>query len=169
MNALARAVCDFCTAWSVFLSLSFLRRNRQSRERRHQWWRGSNTSFGTRGSQVQILPLRPILSSSRKGCPDSFPDRLEPQWQTASFIKDALANLWHDASDDSSLSRRCVSSDGAINEVRSGSPSPAAERMRQYRERHRKGLRCVRIQLDATEIDVLFAMFRTSADEMTGV
>jgi hypothetical protein len=27
--------------------------------------------------------------------------------------------------------------------------------MRQYRERHRKGLRCVRIQLDATEIDVL--------------
>ena len=34
-------------------------------------------------------------------------------------------------------------------------PSAAAERMRQYRERHRKGLRCVRIQLDATEIDVL--------------
>jgi hypothetical protein len=34
-------------------------------------------------------------------------------------------------------------------------PSPAAERMRQYRKRHRKGLRCVRIQLDATEIDVL--------------
>ena len=28
--------------------------------------------------------------------------------------------------------------------------SAAAERMRQYRERHRKGLRCVRIQLDAT-------------------
>jgi hypothetical protein len=34
-------------------------------------------------------------------------------------------------------------------------PSPAAERMRQYRKRQRKGLRCVRIQLDATEIDVL--------------
>jgi hypothetical protein len=33
--------------------------------------------------------------------------------------------------------------------------SPAAERMRQYRKRQRKGLRCVRIQLDATEIDVL--------------
>jgi hypothetical protein len=48
-----------------------------------------------------------------------------------------------------------VSSDGAINEMRSGSPSPAAERMRQYRERQRKGLRCVRIQLAAIEIDVL--------------
>jgi hypothetical protein len=33
--------------------------------------------------------------------------------------------------------------------------SAAAERMRQYRKRQRKGLRCVRIQLDATEIDVL--------------
>jgi hypothetical protein len=33
--------------------------------------------------------------------------------------------------------------------------SAAAERTRQYRERQRKGLRCVRIQLDATEIDVL--------------
>jgi hypothetical protein len=27
--------------------------------------------------------------------------------------------------------------------------------MRQYRERQRKGMRCVRIQLDATDIDVL--------------
>ena len=34
-------------------------------------------------------------------------------------------------------------------------PSAGAERMRQYRERQRKGMRCVRIQLDATEIDVL--------------
>jgi hypothetical protein len=34
------------------------------------------------------------------------------------------------------------------------SPSPA-ERMRQYRKRHRKGLRCVRILLEVTEIDVL--------------
>jgi hypothetical protein len=34
-------------------------------------------------------------------------------------------------------------------------PSAAAERSRQYRERQRKGLRCVRIQLDATEVDVL--------------
>jgi hypothetical protein len=33
--------------------------------------------------------------------------------------------------------------------------SAAAERTRQYRDRQRKGLRCVRIQLDATEIDVL--------------
>ncbi len=35
------------------------------------------------------------------------------------------------------------------------SRSAAAERMRQYRKRQRDGLRCVRIQLDATEIDVL--------------
>jgi hypothetical protein len=60
---------------------------------------------------------------------------------------------------DSGLLRRCVSSDDAMNiravGVPSGSPSPAAERMRQYRERQRKGLRCVQIQLDATEIDVL--------------
>ena len=34
-------------------------------------------------------------------------------------------------------------------------PSAGAERMRQYRERQRKGMRCVRIQLDATEVDVL--------------
>jgi hypothetical protein len=35
------------------------------------------------------------------------------------------------------------------------SPSAAAERMRQYRKRQRSGLRCVQIQLDATEIEVL--------------
>jgi hypothetical protein len=35
------------------------------------------------------------------------------------------------------------------------SPSPAAERMRQYRKRHRKGLRCVRIRLHVADIDVL--------------
>jgi hypothetical protein len=40
-------------------------------------------------------------------------------------------------------------------EVPLRSPSAAAERMRQYRKRQRKGLRCVRIQLDATELDVL--------------
>jgi hypothetical protein len=34
-------------------------------------------------------------------------------------------------------------------------PSPAAERMRQYRKRHRKGLRCIRILLEVTDIDVL--------------
>ena len=33
------------------------------------------TSFGTRGSQVQILPLRPSLSPARQQLPDSFPDR----------------------------------------------------------------------------------------------
>src|SRR5262245_20573683 len=36
------------------------------------------TSFGTRGSQVQILPLRPTLSSTRNVNPDSFPDRYAP-------------------------------------------------------------------------------------------
>ena len=35
------------------------------------------------------------------------------------------------------------------------SPSAAAERMRQYRKRHRKGLRCIRILLEVTDIDVL--------------
>jgi hypothetical protein len=34
-------------------------------------------SFGTRGSQVQILPLRPTLSRYSKPRPDSFPDRNE--------------------------------------------------------------------------------------------
>ena len=33
--------------------------------------------------------------------------------------------------------------------------SAAAERMRLHRERRRKGLRCVTIELRATEIDVL--------------
>jgi hypothetical protein len=33
--------------------------------------------------------------------------------------------------------------------------SPAADRMRLYRERRRKGLRCIMIQLRETEIDVL--------------
>jgi hypothetical protein len=33
--------------------------------------------------------------------------------------------------------------------------SPAAERMRQFRERRRRGLRCVRISLHVTEIDGL--------------
>ena len=35
-------------------------------------WR---TSFGTRGSQVQILPLRPTLNPIQTNQPDSFPDR----------------------------------------------------------------------------------------------
>src|SRR6516164_4629757 len=33
--------------------------------------------FGTWGSQVQILPLRPRLSTPRHGKPDSFPDSFE--------------------------------------------------------------------------------------------
>jgi hypothetical protein len=33
--------------------------------------------------------------------------------------------------------------------------SPAADRMRRYRERRRDGLRCIMIQLRETEIDVL--------------
>jgi hypothetical protein len=34
-------------------------------------------------------------------------------------------------------------------------PSPAAERMRRYRERQRDGLRCLTIELRETEIDAL--------------
>lgn len=34
-------------------------------------------------------------------------------------------------------------------------PSPAAERMRRHRERRRDGLRCLVIELRATEIDAL--------------
>ena len=33
--------------------------------------------------------------------------------------------------------------------------APAAERMRLYRKRRRRGMRCVRIQLDVTTIDAL--------------
>ena len=32
--------------------------------------------FGTRGPQIQILPLRPMLALSRSGYPDSFPDMI---------------------------------------------------------------------------------------------
>src|SRR5262245_13173596 len=38
---------------------------------------GRHTSFGTRGAQVQILPLRPLLSSFSNTNPDSFPDRYD--------------------------------------------------------------------------------------------
>jgi hypothetical protein len=34
-------------------------------------------------------------------------------------------------------------------------PSPAAERMRLYRERRRDGLRCLTIELRETEVDAL--------------
>ena len=35
------------------------------------------------------------------------------------------------------------------------SPTPAAERMRRYRERRREGMRCVWVELHETEIDAL--------------
>ena len=34
-------------------------------------------------------------------------------------------------------------------------PSPAAERMRRYRERRRDGMRCLSVELHDTEIDAL--------------
>ena len=34
-------------------------------------------------------------------------------------------------------------------------PSTTAERMRRYRKRRRRGIRCVRVQLHVTEIDAL--------------
>ena len=35
------------------------------------------------------------------------------------------------------------------------SPTPAAERMRRYRERRREGLRCIWVELFKTEIEAL--------------
>jgi hypothetical protein len=35
------------------------------------------------------------------------------------------------------------------------SSAPAAERMRRYRKRRRKGIRCVNVQIHVTEIDAL--------------
>ena len=35
--------------------------------------------------------------------------------------------------------------------------SPAAERMRRYRERRRRGLACIRVQLRRSEVDALIA------------
>jgi hypothetical protein len=35
------------------------------------------------------------------------------------------------------------------------SSAPAAERMRRYRKRRRRGIRCVRVQIHVTEIDAL--------------
>ena len=37
----------------------------------------SAPSFGTRGSQVKILPLRPALTSFAPGHSDRFPDRIK--------------------------------------------------------------------------------------------
>ena len=43
-------------------------------------------------------------------------------------------------------------------------PSAAAKRMRNHRERRRLGLRCVTVQLRATEIDVLIQKNLLKAD-----
>jgi hypothetical protein len=40
------------------------------------------------------------------------------------------------------------------------SSAPAAERMRLYRKRRRRGMRCVRIQLDVTAIEALIRQSR---------
>ena len=50
-----------------------------------------------------------------------------------------------------------MSHDTEISNVEATVPtrSAAAERMRAHRDRRRKGLRCVRIELRETEIDVL--------------
>ena len=44
------------------------------------------------------------------------------------------------------------------------SRSPGAERMRRHRDRRQKGLRCVRIELRETEIDVLIRRGRLADD-----
>ena len=44
-----------------------------------------------------------------------------------------------------------------MNEL-GGSLSPAAERMRQHRERRRQGLRCLMIEISDTEIDAFVHM-----------
>ena len=38
------------------------------------------------------------------------------------------------------------------------SPSPAAERVRRYRNRRRQGMRCVQVSLHVTKIDALVRM-----------
>jgi hypothetical protein len=43
-------------------------------------------------------------------------------------------------------------------------PSPAARRMRRSRERKREGLRCLRIELRETEVDVLIQKGLLKAD-----
>jgi hypothetical protein len=44
------------------------------------------------------------------------------------------------------------------------SRSPGAERMRRHRDRRQKGLRCLRIELRETEIDVLIRRGRLAGD-----
>ncbi len=54
-----------------------------------------------------------------------------------------------------------MSSDDAMDtnapEIALRSPSPVAERMRQYRQRRRRGLCCVRLQVAPAELDGLVA------------
>jgi hypothetical protein len=55
-------------------------------------------------------------------------------------------------------------SDDAEGATMSINRSPAAERMRRYRERRRDGLRCLTIELRETEIDVLIGKGMLKAD-----
>ena len=43
-------------------------------------------------------------------------------------------------------------------------PSPAAARMRLHRERRRRGMRCIWVELHATEIDAFVGMGLIKAD-----
>jgi hypothetical protein len=45
------------------------------------------------------------------------------------------------------------------------SPTPAGERMRRYRERRRRGLSCIRVQLRQNEVDALIACGLLHPDE----
>jgi hypothetical protein len=48
-----------------------------------------------------------------------------------------------------------VNTEPALPSAEPVSRSPAAERMRRHRQRQRKGLRCLKIELRATEIETL--------------
>ena len=54
--------------------------------------------------------------------------------------------------------------DTTLAAPRTRSRSPGAERMRRHRDRRQKGLRCVRIELRETEIDVLIRRGRLARD-----
>jgi hypothetical protein len=45
------------------------------------------------------------------------------------------------------------------------SPTPAAQRMRRYRERRRRGLSCIKVQLRRSEVDGLIASGLLHPDE----
>jgi hypothetical protein len=46
---------------------------------------------------------------------------------------------------------------GKHNDMTEGSPTQGAERMRRYRERRRRGLSCIKVQLRRSEVDALIA------------